>query len=188
MTYLYLDPAKLQGAAPADATYTPKVFFEDAILWATATKLKSVLENDNISTVYLEALLNVLAHELSCSGRELTRALPANRGGLASWQMRAVSTYIEEHLNEQISLATLAQLTRLSQHHFCRAFKRSFGVPPHGYHLRRRIQQAMVLLSDRATSITDVALILGYSNSSSFSLAFRKITGQTPREFRRNLK
>jgi len=188
MTYLYLDPAKLQGAAPADATYTPKVFFEDAILWATAIKLKSVLENDNVSTAYLEALVSVLAHELSCSGQELTRALPANRGGLASWQMRAVSTYIEEHLNEQVSLATLAQLTRLSQHHFCRAFKRSFGIPPHSYHLQRRIQQAKVLLSDRATSITDVALISGYSNSSSFSLAFRKITGQTPREFRRNLK
>ncbi len=188
ITYLYLDPAKLQGAVPADAMYTPKVFFEDAILWATAIKLKSVLENDNISTAYLEAVVSALAHELSCSGQELTRALPANRGGLASWQMRAVSTYIEEHLNEHVSLATLAQLTRLSQHHFCRAFKRSFGIPPHSYHLQRRIQQAKVLLSDRTTSITDVALSSGYYNSSSFSTAFRKITGQTPREFRRNLQ
>src|SRR5262249_32627582 len=152
--------------ASADATYAPKVFFEDAIVWATASKLKRVVENDDISRLYLEALVNVLAHELLCSDQKLTRALPANRGGLAGWQMRAVSTYIEDHLNEQISLATLAQLTRLSQHHFCRAFKRSVGIPPHGYHLRRRIQQSKMLLSDRATSVTDVALILGFATSS----------------------
>jgi AraC family transcriptional regulator len=188
VTYLYFNPAKLQSAAHADAVYIPKLFFEDPTLWATAIKLKSVLESNNLGTAYLEALVNVLAYELSRSGHELARALPTNRGGLASWQMRVVTAYIEEHLNEQISLVTLARLARLSQHHFCRAFKQSFGVPPHGYHLRRRMQQAKLLLSDRATSITEVSLNLGYSNSSSFSLSFRKITGQTPTEFRRNLK
>lgn len=187
-TYLYLSPAKLQTFTQADAPHAPKVLFEDAILWATAMKLKAALESNNGRTAYLEALVNVLAHELSCSGEEITRALPPNRGGLASWQMRAVIAYIEEHLNEQISLATLAQLARLSQHHFCRAFKQSFGIPPHGYHLQRRMQQAQVLLSDRATSITEVGLILGYANSSSFSHTFHKITGQTPSQFRRNFK
>jgi AraC family transcriptional regulator len=101
--------------------------------------------------------------------------------------MRAVTAYIEEHLNEQISLVTLARFAELSQHHFCRAFKQSFGVPPHGYLLRRRMQQAKILLCDRATSITAVGLNLGYSNTGSFSLAFRKITGRTPSEFRRNI-
>jgi AraC family transcriptional regulator len=43
-------------------------------------------------------------------------------------------------------------------------------------------------LSDRATSITEVGLILGYANSSSFSHTFHKITGQTPSQFRRNFK
>jgi AraC family transcriptional regulator len=188
MTYLYLSPSKLQKPTQADAPYIPKVFFEDSILWATAIKLKSALESNHPRTAYVEALLNVLAHELSYSDQELTRALPANRGGLASWQMRAVTACIEEHLNEQISLITLAQLARLSLHHFCRAFKQSFGIPPHGYHLRRRMQQAKLLLSDRATSITQVSLILGYSNISSFSLAFRKITGQTPSQFRKSFK
>jgi AraC family transcriptional regulator len=188
VTYLYLSPAKIQTVTEADAAYVPKVLFEDSTLWATVMKLKAALESNNGRTAYLEALINVLAHELSCSGEELTRALPPNRGGLASWQIRAVISYIEEHLNEQISLVTLARLARLSQHHFCRAFKQSFGIPPHGYHLQRRMQQAKVLLSDRATSITEVGLISGYANSSSFSLTFRKITGQTPSQFRRNFK
>jgi AraC family transcriptional regulator len=188
VTYLYLGPARLQKSTYANGAYVPKVLFEDSILWATSMKLKMALESNNCRTTYLEALLNVLAHELSCSGHEVSRPSPANRGGLAAWQMRAVIAHIEQHLTEQISLVTLARLSRLSQHHFCRAFKQSFGIPPHKYHLNRRMQHAKALLSDRVTSITEIGLRLGYSNSSSFTLAFRKITGQSPSRFRRNVK
>jgi AraC family transcriptional regulator len=104
--------------------------------------------------------------------------LPRNSGGLASWQIRAVTAYLEEHFNKKISMASLAQLARLSKHHFCRAFKQSVGMPPCEYHLRRRIEHAKVLLSDPVTSITSVGLSLGYSSSSAFSIAFRKIRRQ----------
>jgi AraC family transcriptional regulator len=130
----------------------------------------------------------VLALELSRCDDNATRDTALNRGGLACWQKRAVAGYIEEHLGEQICLGTLAQLTRLSQHHFCRAFKQSFGVPPHQYHVQRRIEQAKLLLADRAISITDIGLTLGYSQTSSFSVAFRKNTGWTPSEYSREFK
>jgi AraC family transcriptional regulator len=188
MTYLYLSPAKLHKSVGADTAYAPRAFFEDPILWATATKLKHVIESNQCeSMLYFDALASVLAHELSRSGRELARTSPTSRGGLASWQRRAVIGYMEEHLDERVSLITLARLARLSQHHFCRAFKQSFGTPPQGYLLQRRIERAKVLLADRANSITDVALTLGYAFNSSFTLAFRKITGQSPSEFRRNV-
>jgi AraC family transcriptional regulator len=164
------------------------MFFEDSALWATAIKLRGVLNSGNWSGAYLEALVNVLAHELLQSGQQPGGPLPPNRGGLASWQARAVADYIEEHLNEQISLATLARIARLSTHHFCRAFKQSFGVPPHKYHQARRIQQAKMQLTDRAASITEVGVILGYSCASAFSDAFHKMTGQTPSQFRKSLK
>ena len=188
VTYLYLSPAKLQKSIDAETSYAPRAFFEDPILWATATKLKNVIErNQPESKLYFDALASVLAYELSRSGRELARTSPASRGGLASWQKRAVIGYIEEHLDQRVSLVTLARLARLSQHHFCRAFKQSFGIPPQGYLLQRRTERAKVLLSDRANSIKDVALTLGYAFNSSFTLAFRKITGQTPSEFRKNV-
>jgi len=188
VTYLYLDPTKLQKLRDTDAAYAPRIFFEDSILWGTATKLKNLIErNQPESKLYFDALASVLAHELSRSSQELAWTSPASRGGLASWQKRAVIGYIEEHLDERVSLATLARLARLSQHHFCRAFKQSFGIPPQGYLLQRRMERAKVLLSDRANSVTDVALTLGYAFNSSFTLAFRKITGQTPSEFRKNV-
>jgi AraC family transcriptional regulator len=187
VTYLYLAPAILEKLSDANATYVPRIFFEDAVLSSTATKLKHLIERGHPETVdYLEALATVLAHELSRASPEPTQVSQLSRGGLAGWQMRAVTTYVEEHLDEQISLATLARLARLSQFHFCRAFKHSYGIPPHQYQLQRRIQWAKVLLADRVNSVTDVGLALGYSQTSSFTVAFRKITGQTPNQFRRN--
>jgi AraC family transcriptional regulator len=187
ITFVYLDPAKLQRPGDSKVTYVPKIFFDDSVLRKTAVKLKSVIENGQAGGIpYSEAIAAVLSHELPRSGGDLGRISPVSRGGLTSWQTRAVTGYIEERLGEQISLIALARLARLSQRHFCRAFKRSLGIPPHQYHIQRRIARAKVLLADRANSITDVALIVGYSQTSTFSVAFRKTTGRTPKEFRRD--
>jgi AraC family transcriptional regulator len=88
----------------------------------------------------------VLVHELIRLNRSAPTVEANVRGGLAAWQQRIVTAYIDEHLSKQISLATLAQLVRLSRHYFCRAFKQSFGVPPHRYQINRRIERAKVLL------------------------------------------
>ena len=109
------------------------------------------------------------------------------RGGLAAWQERIVSAHIEEHLASHISIATLAGLARLSTHHFCRAFKQSFGIPPHRYHMVRRIEHAKILLMEQARSVTEIGLDLGFSETSSFSALFRRLTGQTPSAFRRRV-
>jgi len=184
LTFLYLDPTVLRNDAETD--YAARVHFEDSIVWETAAKLKSAIENGQAKrTLYLSALSSVLAVELSRCDDNAARDTTLNRGGLAGWQKRAVLGYIEEHLGEQVCLSTLAQLARQSHHHFCRAFKQSFGVPPHQYHVQRRIEQAKLLLADRSISITDIGFTLGYSQTSSFSVAFRKNTGWTPSEYRR---
>jgi AraC family transcriptional regulator len=145
-----------------------------------------VIESGKANKSYVDALTNVLAHELSRSDEEVSRNSPVNRGGLATWQIRSVTEHIEEHLGEQISLVTLAKLARLSQSHFSRAFKQSSGVPPHEYHIQRRIEKAKALLAEREASVTDIGFALGYSHTSSFSVAFRKVIGRSPRAFRRD--
>ena len=91
-------------------------------------------------------------------------------------------------LTEQIPLATLAGLVRLSTYYFCRAFKQSFGIPPHRYHTQRRIEQAKIMLAEQQQrSITEIAVILGFSETSSFTTAFRKVVGQTPSRYQRSL-
>jgi AraC family transcriptional regulator len=191
LTYFYFDPGRLSvqdEPAFAEMPLPPRLFFEDEALSCTARKLQALIETPQSNTLrHFEALSIVLAYELmGVTGGASAVKLPI-RGGLAAWQQRIVTDYIEENLAEQIPLATLAGLVRLSTHYFCRAFKQSFRVPPHHYHSRRRIENAKMLLAQPACSVTEIGMTLGFSTTSSFTAAFRKGTAQTPTEYRRNL-
>ena len=107
------------------------------------------------------------------------------RGGLAGWQRKRVLEFIDQHLSETISLSTLSAIAQLSPYHFARAFKQTLGMPPHRYHMNRRVECAKGLLANR--SVTEVALAVGYTETSSFSSGFRRTTGMSPTEFRRAL-
>jgi AraC family transcriptional regulator len=60
-------------------------------------------------------------------------------------------------------------------------------MPPHKYHAHRRIEQAKQLLANRDASITAIALDVGFSETSTFTAAFHRLTGQTPSRYRRSL-
>src|SRR3546814_9198057 len=64
------------------------------------------------------------------------------RGGLAPWQIKQLRTHITENLASPIALEELAAICRLSVSHFSRAFKTSFGEPPHSYIMRQSIEEA----------------------------------------------
>jgi AraC-like DNA-binding protein len=191
VVYFYFDPAKMPLHRETDdvgTTLAPRLLFEDAALWDTAHKLIGLIESaGSDSQHYFEALGTVLAYELMRLNTGAQRIEAPVRGGLAGWQQRTATAYIEEHLAEQIPLATLARLVRLSPYHFCRAFKQSFGLPPHRYHNRRRIEHAKLLLAKPAPSVTEIGLTLGYGDTSSFTAAFRRGTGLTPTAYHRSL-
>src|SRR5262245_24840583 len=191
LMYIYLDPGALDVAPDpelADIAFGPRLFFEDAALWESALKLKRAIEHPGSSNQnYFDALGVILMHELARAQRAPAPAAPLIKGGLALHHQRIVSTYIDEHLADQIPLAALAELAHLSPFHFCRAFKQSFGMPPHRYHTSRRIERAKAMLAERGTSVTEIGSALGFCETSSFCSAFRKATGLTPREYRHNV-
>jgi AraC family transcriptional regulator len=188
VAYFYFDPAKVPSHSDTGfADPVPRLHFEDAALSDTALKLTTLIETAGADNrPYLEALGVVLVHELARLNPATPRVQAPIRGGLAAWQQRVATTFIEEHLAEQISLATLAQLVRLSPYYFCRAFKQSFGIPPHRFHTMRRIERAKALLAKFAPSVTDIGLAVGFSETSSFTAAFRKATGLTPTGYHRS--
>jgi AraC family transcriptional regulator len=191
VTYFYIDPLgplldpELHFA---ETEFKPRLFFFDRDLWETAAKLKAQSETTGLGQrQYAEALSIVLMHELVRINGDLALGGPVSRGGLAPWQQKRVAAYIEERVADDIPLATLAELARLSPFHFCRSFKRSFGMPPHRYHASRRIERAKQLLADRELSVTTIGLTIGFSDTSTFTAAFHRLTGQTPSRYRRNL-
>jgi len=185
-TCFYIDPdgpvfdrASLEGVA-----LKPRLFFEDSELWHVAGQLKDAVMNCTASHRYGEALGIVLGHELIRVNDVPSRA-SVPRGGLSGWQRKAVAEFIEDNLGEALRLTDMAQLARLSPYHFNRAFKQSFGVPPHRYHVGRRIARAKDMLADREHSINAIARELGFAETSSFSSTFRRVTGASPSDFRR---
>jgi AraC family transcriptional regulator len=188
ITCIYLDPGDLPHFSEAMPELKPRLLFEDFVLWETTAKLRTLLESSDADNGhYLEAVGSVLRHELV----RLLAGKPAPdrtaRGGLAAWQQRVVLEYIDEHLADTIPLSVLAGLTRLSPHHFCRAFKSSLGRPPLRYQGLRRIERAKLLLGKVSSTITEIGLSVGFSETSSFTAAFRRETGLTPSDFRRSL-
>jgi len=189
-TYFYIDP-RGPLADPelrfGEIEFKPRLFFYDRDLWEIALKLKSQVNPDPLYRQYAEALGILLTHELARISSDAGPRGPVSRGGLAPWQQKRVAAYIEERVADDIPLATLAELARLSPYHFSRSFKHSFGLPPHRYHANRRIERAKQLLANRELSVTNIALDVGFSETSTFSAAFHRLTGHTPSCYRRNL-
>ena len=116
----------------------------------------------------------------------LRNPLPAARvsGGLPPAAMRRVDEYMEAHLCENIELSMLAAIANLSVFHFAREFKRSTGLSPHTYLVRKRVERAKNMLARTNCSLTEIALAVGFSDQSHLARHFRKIVGSTPKQFR----
>jgi AraC family transcriptional regulator len=189
VSYFYIDPdgplldPELRSG---EAHLAPRLFFEDPALWSTVTKLTQEIERGaEADHLYVEALALVMVAELARLNRVDLGSEPQSRGGLAAWQRRLIDETIEERLAEPLSLIALADSVRLSPRHFARAFKQSFGHPPHHYHLSQRIERAKMLLSDKRMSVTEIAIALGFADTSAFSTTFRRLAGGSPRDYRR---
>jgi len=107
------------------------------------------------------------------------------RGGLAPFQARRLAEYIDAHLAERISLRLLARMAGLSNGHFSRAFKQTFGIPTRTYLIRRRIEVAQSVMLSTQLSLSEIALACGLSDQSHFTTTFRRIVGETPYAWRR---
>jgi transcriptional regulator GlxA family with amidase domain len=109
----------------------------------------------------------------------------ATRGGLAPWQIRRVTEYIEDHLASTIRLQDLANIARLSHSHFCRAFKESMGHPAHAYVMRRRVHRAQGLMLTTPESLSQIAALCGMADQAHFCKLFRRLVGESPNAWRR---
>jgi AraC family transcriptional regulator len=106
------------------------------------------------------------------------------KGGLAAHQRRRLVEYIDQHLQDAISLGQLAGLCALSEYHFARMFRQSFGLPPHQYLLARRLARAKSLLRGSALAVGEIALTCGFSSASHFNQRFRQAMGAAPGDYR----
>lgn len=148
-----------------------------------------ITEDRNAASDYIDRASRLLGtSHLLPTPLDAPPSLPAPqavRGGLARWQIGRVLQYISEALSGPISQRDLATVARLSPGYFSRAFKQSFGLPPHAYVMQCRIERAKAALLTTATPLCDIALECGLADQAHLSRLFRRLTGETPCAWRR---
>jgi AraC-like DNA-binding protein len=85
---------------------------------------------------------------------------------------------------QPLNVAALAGIASVSQAHFIRTFRATFGETPHRYLQRRRVERAMYLLRATGRSVTEICLDVGSSSLGTFSRSFRDIVGEAPTAYR----
>jgi transcriptional regulator GlxA family with amidase domain len=83
-----------------------------------------------------------------------------------------------------LDIPAVARMAHVSQAHFIRTFRATFGETPHRYLQRRRVERAMFLLRGTQRSVTDICLDVGFTSLGTFSRSFRVIIGEAPAVYR----
>jgi AraC family transcriptional regulator len=106
------------------------------------------------------------------------------RGGFAAWQSRRLAAHVDANLSGKITVTELAASLDISVGHFCRAFKRTFGMPARIWIRLRRIELAQGLMLTTGAPLSEIALSCGMSDQSHFTRSFRRIVGEVPSSWR----
>jgi AraC-like DNA-binding protein len=107
------------------------------------------------------------------------------QGGLAPWQEMRAKNLLCAALPRDISLRDVARECGLSLSHFSRAFRKTTGLAPYAWRLRRRIDAAKNLLQGGTMSLAEIGLACGFADQSHFTKIFSRHVGASPGAWRR---
>ncbi len=85
---------------------------------------------------------------------------------------------------QTLDVPTLAGIAHVSEAHFIRTFRATFGETPHRYLQRRRVERAMYLLRATNRNVTEICLDVGFTSLGTFSRSFQEIVGEAPSKYR----
>lgn len=161
---------------------TPEI---DSVLRRLA---KEALTPSFASEILVDSLATTMMIDLARYLRVESQVKSLARGGLATWQLRRIREQVEELSDNPLTVARLADHCGISSGHLMRAFRQATGETVHKYVERVRMKQAEQLLRETTLPVKLVAAKVGFNQTGSFSLAFRRATGATPSCFRQLMR
>jgi AraC-like DNA-binding protein len=166
-------------------TMVPSLPAHDPLLQHLALVLQAAVDGEGVAgQLYAESLVDALAVHFLKRYAAARPSLPAVTGGLLPSKLRRTTAYIQAHLAQELSLATLAAVAQTSPAHFARLFKQATGLAPHQYVITCRMAHAKQLLLATDVPLTDIGLQVGCADQSHFTALFRTHAAQTPKAFR----
>lgn len=190
LAHLYISPEQfalgcvtLLDREPRELQLRESTFIDDAQQTQRFRQLISLNWNEPGERLLTSSLAHeMLSHALlSQVGQRQGLRL---KGGLAPHLRRQLVDTINSRLADPLSLGELAAQCALSEYHFARMFRESFGLPPHQYLLARRLDLARHLLRSSQQPFGDIAMACGFASASHFNNRFRQAMGATPGEYR----
>jgi AraC family transcriptional regulator len=159
---------------------TPQIGLRDSQLESWMRALQAELEAGvRFGSLFAETVAQGLAVYLAQRYAAFPPRLATYRGGLPKKSLHRVLQYVEDQLDENLSLLVMAEVAGISPNYFSELFSRSTSVSPHQYVLRRRIERAKRLLRDVRISIVEVSARAGFVKQSHFARLFRRMVGVT---------
>ncbi|KWK48316.1 AraC family transcriptional regulator [Burkholderia stagnalis] len=168
---------------PSQAQIRCRMQVRDPRLQHIAWALSAELEADDASDpLYAESLCTALVARLA----DAAPSFRGRRHALAPKAAARVIDYIEDHLDQRLTLSELAALAAISVPHFKVLFRETLGMPVHRYVVQRRVERAKALLLEGRLSVGQVALEAGFAHQSHLASWMNRLLGVTPREIARS--
>jgi AraC-like DNA-binding protein len=153
---------------------------DDVLLQLTRFALPWLGDERRVCSLMFDYFVWMFCSHIAASYGQVGSTRTTHLGGLAPWQKRRLMELIDDNLVGKLRLSYLAEECGLSVSHFCRSFKRSFGVPVHRYLIARRVDRAKFLLRSSSAPLSEIALESGFSDQAAFSRTFRAFVGTSP--------
>ncbi len=130
-----------------------------------------------------QCLLEVL---LICLLRSSHLTAAEERNHILNRECAQIKHYLDANYSENITLDFLAGITHMNKYYMVHAFTKYTGLSPINYLIRKRVKEGKALLASTSYSIAQISTQLGFSSQSYFSQVFKKATGETPVQYRKN--
>lgn len=181
--YLAHQIVELFDCEPRSIVLADRTYIDDHALAHACRQLNQLDWQQDLGRLAAQTLTQEMtAYLLQTQAR---RGLQPFKGGLSPYQQRVLHEWLDHHLGETLTLADMASTVALSEFHFARMFKLSFGMPPHAWLLQQRLLKARAWLSrDPTADLLQVAQHCGFTSVSLMSRHFRRWLGLAPGQFR----
>jgi AraC family transcriptional regulator len=158
---------------------------QDDLIQSIFSTLSAELATGGIgSNLLVDSLKTTLAIHLLRNYCTTLPRLSSYTDGLSTAKLKLVTDYIKAHLDLDLKLTELSAIAQISPYHFLRLFKKSVGITPHQYILQQRIDRSKYLLKSSNLDISEIALRVGFCDSSHLTRCFKSILGKTPSQWR----
>jgi len=159
---------------------------EDAFISGILSGLIAEMQSSVITnSLFVNGLLESLTVHLLRQYADARAKIKLRSTLLPTWKLRRVLDHMEAHLAEPFDLDCLAALCGMSRFHFSRSFHATTAQTPSGWFMQHRVQKASEMLRNTSLSIIEIALETGYESPSHFAQVFRRVTGLSPRDYRK---